>query len=219
MDVFIFLCTSFKMNNLLLWVGIAIIGLVLYVSPGFLIHRMYESFSPVAPVAPPATARAPPTAAVNTTGPATVTLTPSSPPPQQNAIQNLFEVLNTPPSLTSPTATQPAPARNSGTAIPLEYETTRSRPQDTRTVQQPSAALDQGDLYRTTRPRNPAPGPQGMIGSMGTQPRTPERVVYLEQEQEEIKPQNNAPLLNPNCPDMRDYIRKDSIPCWGCKLG
>jgi hypothetical protein len=22
----------------------------------------------------------------------------------------------------------------------------------------------------------------------------------------------------PKCPDMRDYIRKDSIPCWGCKL-
>lgn len=23
----------------------------------------------------------------------------------------------------------------------------------------------------------------------------------------------------PSCPDMRNFIRKDSIPCWGCKLG
>jgi hypothetical protein len=22
-----------------------------------------------------------------------------------------------------------------------------------------------------------------------------------------------------HCPDMTDYIRKDSIPCWACKLG
>lgn len=26
------------------------------------------------------------------------------------------------------------------------------------------------------------------------------------------------PDNSPKCPDLKDYIRKDSIPCWGCKL-
>ena len=26
------------------------------------------------------------------------------------------------------------------------------------------------------------------------------------------------PINSPNCPDLKDYIRKDKIPCWGCKL-
>ena len=50
---------------------------------------------------------------------------------------------------------------------------------------------------------------------MGTQALiTAERVVYIERERDN----NERPIVNPNCPDMRDYIRKDSIPCWGCKL-
>lgn len=26
------------------------------------------------------------------------------------------------------------------------------------------------------------------------------------------------PTNSPQCPDLKDYIRKDRIPCWGCKL-
>jgi hypothetical protein len=26
------------------------------------------------------------------------------------------------------------------------------------------------------------------------------------------------PDNSPKCPDLKDYIRKDRIPCWGCKL-
>jgi hypothetical protein len=26
------------------------------------------------------------------------------------------------------------------------------------------------------------------------------------------------PENSPKCPDLKDYIRKDKIPCWGCKL-
>jgi hypothetical protein len=26
------------------------------------------------------------------------------------------------------------------------------------------------------------------------------------------------PDNSPKCPDLKDYIRKDKIPCWGCKL-
>lgn len=128
-----------------------------------------------------------------------------------------MELLNTSPPLASPTA-PPTPAGNatSGTQQPVEYETMRSRPESTRTLPGASEALKQGDLYKTTLPRSPQPGQQGMIGAMGTQPRVPaERIVYIEREPQETY---ERPAVSPNCPDMRDYIRKDSIPCWGCKL-
>ena len=188
------------MNNLLFWVVIGIVGLILYISPGFLIYRMYESFA-----APAAQPLAQP-----------LTLSPS-PPPQstnQNAIANLLDVLNTPPPLNSPTAPEPVQESNSGRAVPREYETTRSRPEAARTLPGPSQSLEDGKLFNKLRPRDPQPGLQGMLGSMGTQPRIPvENIVYVERPSE--SPGNNT---NPNCPDMRDYIRKDSIPCWGCKL-
>ena len=122
----------------------------------------------------------------------------------------------------SPTAIPPTPQSNNGTTPPQEYSTTSSQPSGAKTTPGPSQALQQGDLYNTTTPKNPQPGAQGMLGSMGTQPRAPaERIVYVERRrddddwEERCAPQ---PARNPNCPDMRDYIRKDSIPCWGCKL-
>lgn len=30
--------------------------------------------------------------------------------------------------------------------------------------------------------------------------------------------ENMKPNRKPGCPDMSDYVRKDSIPCWGCTL-
>ena len=38
-----------------------------------------------------------------------------------------------------------------------------------------------------------------------------------------LKTQDNQlptpiPDNSPKCPDLKDYIRKDRIPCWGCKL-
>ena len=40
---------------------------------------------------------------------------------------------------------------------------------------------------------------------------------------ENLKTQNSClpdpiPEDSPKCPDLKDYIRKDKIPCWGCKL-
>lgn len=40
---------------------------------------------------------------------------------------------------------------------------------------------------------------------------------------ENLKTQDNClpepiPDDSPKCPDLKDYIRKDRIPCWGCKL-
>ena len=221
-----FLCARVKMNNLFFWVLIGLLGFVLYISPGYFIHRMYESFAAAAaptPTAAVAGAAAPRSQSVDATGTATVNLQASAAPraatPTHNAIANLLEVLNTPPPTATPTPAPVAIGTNSGNSLPVEYETMRSRPESTRVIPGPSEAMKQGDLYNTTLPKIPQPGAQGMLGSMGTQARAPaERVVYIERERPEDDDDMPKPSNNPNCPDMREYIRKDSIPCWGCKL-
>lgn len=213
------------MDKLFFWVIIGALGFLLYISPGYFIHRMYEGFGATAatvanPIAPSATtANAGKTTVVNATGPTAANLQPSPPPsqapPSQNQLQNLMELLNTAPPLASPTAPPQQGAASSGTQQPVEYETTRSRPESARALPGASEALKHGNLYNSMIPLNPQPGTLGMLGSMGTQPRAPaERVVYIERPQED----NERPSVSPSCPDMRDYIRKDSIPCWGCKL-
>ncbi len=214
------------MDNLLFWVVIGLLGFILYISPGFFIHRMYESFTAAGAGAAPATAQ--PAAAVkeiDATGATAATLAESQPPkpsnPSENQIKNLLEILNTPgmPGMPveSPTAQKAEPRAEGASQIPIEHETTRSRPDAARSIPGPSEALKHGDLFKTTLPQNPQPGTNGMLGSMGTQARAPaERVVYIERERE--RDSCDRPAVNPNCPDMRDYIRKDSIPCWGCKL-
>ncbi len=212
------------MDKLLFWILIGTLGFLLYISPGYLIHRMYEGFGATnatpLPEANVASKDAGKTTQVNTTGPASANLLPSEPPkpapPTQNQIQNLLELLDTPPTLASPTAPPPQQGvATSGTSQPVEYETTRSRPESTRALPGPSEALKHGNMYNASLPLNPQPGALGMIGSMGTQPRAPaERIVYIERPSDDFA----RPAVSPNCPDMREYIRKDSIPCWGCKL-
>jgi hypothetical protein len=210
------------MNNLLFWVVIGTLGFLLYISPGFLIHRMYESFAET--TTPKADAA--PAQSVDTAAAKIVNLQASNAPqqasPTHNAIQNLLEVLGTPSPTTSPTAPTPSSGSNSGNSQPVEHDSTRSQPESTRVLPGPSEALKHGNLYNTTLPSNPQPGVQGMLGSMGTQARVPaERIVYVDRirdEWEDEREPRRAGGNNPNCPDLREYIRKDSIPCWGCKL-
>lgn len=208
------------MDTLFFWVLVGALGFLLYISPGYYIHQMYEGFgaTTIAPqTGPPTNTSAVKTTQMNATGPTSATLIPSPPPapPTQNQIRNLMELLNTAPPLTSPTAPQIKSNANNGTQQPVEFDTMRSRPESVRTLPGASEALKQGDLFKATLPLNPVPGKQNMIGSMGTQPCIPaERVVYIERPRDDYP----RPAVSPNCPDMRDYIRKDSIPCWGCKL-
>lgn len=210
------------MEPLYFWVLIGFLGFLLYISPGFLIYRMYESFEAQQAVKNATVPTATANAEVNATGPTAVNLTASpAPKPTPNQIQNLLEVLNTPPPVASPTAPTPAIGSAGLTSRPVEHESTRSQPMSTREPVVPSMALKQGDSFKATLPLSPAPGVQGMLGAMGTQARVPaERVVYIERPRERDCDQDQCdrPAANPNCPDMRDYIRKDSIPCWGCKL-
>jgi len=70
--------------------------------------------------------------------------------------------------------------------------TKRSTPGHPEEKHKPSKVLPQGIAFQRTLPVAPVP-------------KVITKVV-------KVKVPNH-------CPDMTDYIRKDSIPCWGCKLG
>ena len=191
------------MNPLLFWMVIGVLGFLLYISPGIFVHRMYEGFT--ANGAGVATS-------ANATGATVVNLQPSAAPKEtpinKNQIDNLLQILNTP--LDSPTKPQ-----DQQTNRPIEHATTKSQPESANVTPGPSQAATQGQLFNTTKPGDPQPGVQGMLGSMGTQAQAPaQREIIIQREVVEVP----KVVVNPNCPDMREYIRKDSIPCWGCKL-
>lgn len=164
--------------RLYFWLGLAVLGFLLYLAPSFMVNHMYESF---------ATHDAVPTPTL----PA-----PTPTPPIQNAMVELERVANTP-VLESPTAPVPKVEANGAKQAPAEYATMRSTPGNPRDLPAPSAALEQGAAFCASLPPASAPAP--------------------EVRREVVVVQAPAPRC-PNCPDMRDYIRKDSIPCWGCML-
>jgi hypothetical protein len=200
------------MKTLLFWIGLAILGFLLYISPGFLIHRMYEDFE------------APKQALVKQTETASVDLKPSAPPkltpPSQNQIQNLQRLLDTP-VLESPTAaitSRQAPVEAvGGRQQPAEYEKIRSAPSHPAVITTPNLSLRDGRSFLASMPTEVSQLSRGSFGlyspqrMQGTTRQAPAEVEYSRQILQ-------VPGYNPNCPDMRDYIRKDSIPCWGCKL-
>jgi len=193
------------MKKVYIWVIVAILGFLMYISPSFFVQHMYEGFAAVSPVTTATTATATAaTAAKGNVVPLVPSPAPKITPPNQNAIANLEQILNTP-VLTSPTASVPVPVADGLRALPQEYETTRSRPESASAQPVPSEALKQGQDFAETKPV------QTQLTPLLKTPAEKEVIV-----RKEIVV---VPGANPSCPDMRDYIRKDSIPCWGCKLG
>ena len=200
------------MKSLFFWIGLALFGFLLYIAPGYLVHRMYEDFE------------VPQTAPMKQTEATQVDLKPSEPPkitpPSQNQIQNLQRLLDTP-VLESPTAALSAPqaqqdaAQKAGRQQPAEYETIRSTPSHPAVITTPNLSLGHGQSFMASMPTEVSPVSRGSLGLYAPQ-RMAGTMAPAEVEYSRQIPQ--VPGYNPNCPDMRDYIRKDSIPCWGCKL-
>lgn len=188
------------MNRLTFWIGLAVLGFLLYIAPGFLVHRMYEGFETAA-AAPPTT----PTP-VN---PVVNEIRPSTPPADVSqlleAIHSLTTGITETPSIESPTA--PTPNQTMGGAMkkqPEEHASQRSQPASSRDTPQPSEALKQGEGFNGTKPYPTDVDRAQRLAAIGGNGKQVLEVV--------------SPMENPNCPDMRDYIRKDAIPCWSCNL-
>ncbi len=182
------------MIKLLFWIFIGLLGALLYISPNFFIRRISEGFT--------ATAAAP----------ATATATATAADSKENIIANLEKLLDSPDMLTSPTAA-PAPVIANGLkAQPQEYETKCTLPATVAAPAQASDVLKQGAAFLETKPAAVAQAPAAAVA----QAQAP---VIIQREIIQVPAKCPPTPSCPACPDMRDYIRKDSIPCWACKLG
>lgn len=206
------------MNTMMLiWIGIAVFGLALYllpfvrkrnVSEGFVLHDTITSLDE-------------PSKSVTAMGigsiPTEVVSTPNStagPSPDLNTLmRNVAHKLNggvnTPDlELPSPTELEQAAASQGLREQPKEYNSAKSAPSCATIQPASNSSLQQGSVFQAAKPARD--------------------IVIVERP---VKPivncvKVNKPVVNcvkvnkpcPKCPDMRDYIRKDSIPCWNCKL-
>jgi hypothetical protein len=215
------------MYKLTLWLIIAFVGLLLYVYPSFVTRRMYEGFVtesslPETPITTPPTPTPTPESLL------IAQATPIEPSPNSTAgpspdidtlmrnIQDVMRVQTYTPDLGHvPTMTMvaaPTPTESIGN-VPSEASTTTSQPA-TSINDASNKSLEQGVSFQKTLPKcaqepvEPVPKSQSVDCPRANCPRVKCPRVDC--------PKQKCPA--PVCPDMREYIRKDSIPCWGCKL-
>jgi hypothetical protein len=268
------------MFTLAFWLFIALLGVLLYISPSFTIQRMYEPFevnfekedADVSSLAMPAATTGGPRPAIqaftngalqqletsygpsprvipalpegfenapsSTVGPAP-TQTDSVPailgsqqqanaaspnalatPQQMSDLLKSLEMLTTPnlesPEvvLPSPTATLTKPLTSGAKPQPLPASTKKSQPSGSTQINDSQQSLKQGEAFKKTVPKSPEESkkcpPPRVIEKLVPRKCPPPRVI------EKLVPRMCPPQQQ--CPDMSGYIRKDSIPCWGCKL-
>jgi len=92
-------------------------------------------------------------------------------------------------------------------AQPESVKEIRSEPGDVEEEETPSGALEHGKSFQHKKPRG-APEKEKEEEDEEDVPRKRRHRSHI--------PQDCPPAVQ--CPNMRDYIRKDSIPCWACKL-
>lgn len=187
-----------------LWVIIAFIGLLIYMNPSLLVRHTYEGFNVEKP-----TTQQPPTSANQQA---------EKPLDVNSMLRNLEQLLNTPGSIpdVKPTIQVSQPQTNTYTASvggrqqPAESEQNKaSTPQSTNQPPVPSMALAQGKAFQTTKPQATETAATPAVKEI-----IKERIVEVPVPRTCPPPQAPCPV----CPDMQNYIRKDSIPCWACKL-
>lgn len=122
--------------------------------------------------------------------------------------------------LPSPTVVAKVPEAEGAKAQPLPASTEKSQPSESTLTDDSQESLKQGEAFKKTVPKAPEESekcpPPRVIEKLVPRRCPPPRVI------EKLVPRKCPPqrMCPPQqqCPDMSGYIRKDSIPCWGCKL-
>jgi hypothetical protein len=197
------------MNTVLLWIGIALLGLALYVSPAFLKRKniVSEGFVLRDEIGPLSDPSIPVTDLGASHNPTEIESTPNStagPSPDLNTLmrnvaQKLNGGVNTPDlELPSPSELEQVAASQGMREQPKEHTISKSSPSNAAIQPASHASLQQGTSFQTIKPAR--------------------EVVVVERPSKPVVKYVKVHTPCPKCPDMRDYIRKDSIPCWNCKL-
>jgi hypothetical protein len=209
-----YILTTYNKGMLLyIWLSIFVFGLLLYFLPVFIFERRYEGFEDVQ----------------------------SDPAAYIQQLKTIFEpaTTGTPDfQFSIPTASptlppQPETQRSGAKPVPDGATTQSSRP----SVPNPPAtkttdSIQQGAAFQQTLPLPPMVKPNHVPAKTDVVPRLDDAEEEVETEPKPIRKQKPRTVIKyvevpakcpppppqPKCPDMRDYIRKDSIPCWACKL-
>lgn len=235
------------MYTLFFWIGIALLGLALYVYPSFWVHRMYEAYENI-PASDAVQAllqnqgdyTQPPVKITETgsngaAGP-NVTAGPAGTADFSSLLKNMEKMLepqmNTPDlvSLPSPTASDPTINASGARPQPNGAVTVKSLPQ---TAEEANILVKSGGLEQGLSFQNMKPSPVIIVNQMPSiQPSKNELLTARDNKgrhcapvpdmreyiRRDMIPDQAACPPQLRCPDMRQYIRKDSIPCWACKL-
>ena len=190
------------MFTLSLWIGIAILGLVLYVVPAFFVRRMYEGFEKQTTTTEKKnekeekkeekkeeTEEEEKEDKKSENDSSTV----SDLKTMLKKLEKLME-----PQIKTPDTDTPSPKDSSSDKVkasgltkqPEHHDSVKSQPGTSESYRSDDTCLEQGKHYQSMYPSDTT-------------------------HEKRIK-QQCPPAVQ--CPDMRDYIRKDSIPCWACKL-
>ena len=122
--------------------------------------------------------------------------------------------------LASPTAAAKVPMAEGAKPQPSPASSKKSQPSEPKELEDSQESLKQGEAFKKTVPKAPeehkkCPPPrviEKLVPRKCPPPRVIEKIVPRK-----CPPQRMCPPQQ-QCPDMSGYIRKDSIPCWGCKL-
>lgn len=107
--------------------------------------------------------------------------------------------------------------------LPQEFSSAKSQPGSPDEKPKASVALAQGQALQTTVPKLSVPetaaSPKVLVKKEYVQVPVPTKCPPPPKcpPTPKCPPQRICPP-QAQCPDMSQYIRKDSIPCWGCKL-
>jgi len=208
------------MFTLSLWIGIAILGLVLYVAPAFFVRHMYEGFEKQDTTKEKEkeeeekeekeeekeketkeTKKTKETKETKETKKETEKDKEKKSENDSSTVSDLKSMLKKleklmEPQIKTPDTDTPPPSSSdkvkaSGlTKQPEYHDSVKSQPGTAKSYTSDNTCLEQGKNYKSLYPSD---------------------TTY----EKRIK-QHCPPAVQ--CPDMRDYIRKDSIPCWACKL-
>jgi hypothetical protein len=177
------------MYLILFFIGLAFLGLVIYLFPKFVGGKVLESFAIVDiknNTHKPYAGHAAPTQADIQKLRATLAaeaLVPVSP--------TLHEIAQS--DILPPSAAIESLIITPKIDVPVANTSTKSMPQQLYVPEKPSASLSQGKSFT-------------------------ESVAFPEQPKAPVQPPIQTCPPVQHCPNMSDYIRKDSIPCWSCKL-
>jgi len=210
------------MFTLFLWICLFVLGLAIYFAPVFFNRRMYEGFADdidtkeylkkLKEIVKPQVTGTPELSSPDGAETTRSRPSPTNPPNIPSSVLEQGKAYKKKNDKTKPKRKLSRKDVKKQSPKPSKKPISKSKPAPSNPRHRPSQVLVQGVAFNKTIPAPtrkvktaPANSAIGLTSSSIPPICPPPKIKY-------VKVPNT-------CPDMSQYIRKDSIPCWSCKLG